>query len=174
MVGERVTIQGLVRHGRDMVLPVLVGAHAAAAVAGRRRLITRASSLIWSLYYDRVNRVPRAIIMWCFDLLVTDVGAETTQWRRCWYRSGKCGAAVREVNYRLYAGLFVGKTPPPGRIRRVSKCRGSSQVGSGQETFEMSRVGSSRVNTLSILAGRVGSGRVKRFQISPVESGHDP
>ena len=35
-----------------------------------------------------------------------------------------------------------------------------SRVGSGQEAFEMSRVGPDRVNKFSNLAGRVGSGRV--------------
>ena len=33
-----------------------------------------------------------------------------------------------------------------------------SRVGSGQEAFEMSRVGPDRVNKFSNLAGRVGSG----------------
>ena len=39
-----VTTQGVVRHGRNMILPVLLGAHAA-----RRRLITPKLWLCWSL-----------------------------------------------------------------------------------------------------------------------------
>ena len=56
-----------------------------------------------------------------------------------------------------------------------------SRAGSGQEVFEISRVGSRRVKKLSKLAGRVrsgqelfkshGSGRVKSFQISRVGAG---
>ena len=68
-----------------------------------------------------------------------------------------------------------------GRVRRISKSRGSGRVGSGQvwsgrvgsgrvgsgrvgsvqEVFKMSRVGSDRVGSrrLEILAGRVGSGQ---------------
>ena len=58
-----------------------------------------------------------------------------------------------------------------GRVNRLSKSRGSGQVGSGQEVSKISRVGSGRVKTsqnfrgsgqvgsrrLEILAGQVGS-----------------
>ena len=45
-----------------------------------------------------------------------------------------------------------------------------SRVGSGQEAFEMSRVGPDRVNKFSNLAGRVGSGQ-EVCEISRVRPG---
>ena len=51
----------------------------------------------------------------------------------------------------------------PGGFENVA-----GRVGSGQEVFEMSRVGSRRANKFSILAGRVGS---RGFQISRVGPG---
>ena len=51
----------------------------------------------------------------------------------------------------------------PGGFENVA-----GRVGSGQEVFEMSRVGSRRANKFSILAGRVGS---RGFQISRIGSG---
>ena len=59
-----------------------------------------------------------------------------------------------------------------GRVRRISKPRGSGRVGSGQEVFKISRVGSGRVRRFSNLADRVGSGQdVSKF--SRVGSGQD-
>ena len=67
-----------------------------------------------------------------------------------------------------------------GRVRRISKSRGSGRVGSGQEDFKFPRVGTGRVRSFrksrgsgwvgtsrvktsrnSCGSGRVGSGRVK-------------
>ena len=45
-------MQGFVRHGNNMILPVLPGAHAA-----RRRLMTPVLSLFWSL-----PRGPKGVI----------------------------------------------------------------------------------------------------------------
>ena len=57
-----------------------------------------------------------------------------------------------------------------GRVRKISKPRGSGRVRSGQEVFKISRVGSGRVKRLSKPrgSGRVGSGG---FQITRVGSG---
>ena len=71
-------------------------------------------------------------------------------------------------------------TRPAGRVRGVSKCRGSGRVGSF--FFKMSRVGSGRVFFLKAhgsgrvkefrnLAGRVGSGQ-HTSKFSRVGSGH--
>ena len=60
---------------------------------------------------------------------------------------------------------------PAGRVRGVSKCRGSGRVGS--MCFKISRVGSGQELLKSCGSGRVGSGRdVSKY--SRVGSGHDP
>ena len=57
------------------------------------------------------------------------------------------------------------------RIKPVSHGSiGVWRVGSGQEVFEIPRVGSGRFNAFSNLAGRVGSGQ-EVFKISRVRSG---
>ena len=51
---------------------------------------------------------------------------------------------------------------PSGRVRMVSKTRGSSRVRSGQ--VGSGRVGSGRVGSGRVGSGRVGSGRVESVQ----------
>ena len=57
------------------------------------------------------------------------------------------------------------------QVKRFSKSRGSGRVGS--RGFKFSRVGSGWVKRFQNLAGRVGSGQ-EGFKISRVGSGHDP
>ena len=47
-LGVRVTMRGVVRHGRNIIPPVLLGAYAAC-----RRLITPKLSVFWSLCYNQ-------------------------------------------------------------------------------------------------------------------------
>ena len=86
---------------------------------------------------------------------------------------------------RILQGFSRVMTRPAGRVKGVSKSRGSGRIGSLR--FEISRVGSSRVKRFSKSRGsgrvgsrlfkisRVGSGGVKRFQnlAGRVESGQD-
>ena len=47
-VGVRVSTQGVLWHGRNMILPLTLGVH-----ADRRRLITPKLSVSWSLFYHQ-------------------------------------------------------------------------------------------------------------------------
>ena len=55
-----------------------------------------------------------------------------------------------------FQGFSRVTTWPAGRVKRFLKPRGSTVVGSGQEVFEISRVGSGRLGS-----ARVGLGRVR-------------
>ena len=60
-------------------------------------------------------------------------------------------------------------TRPAGRVKAVSKSRGSSRVGSGRVgsgRVGSGRVGSGRVGSIDFKISRVGSGRVKKFSKS--------
>ena len=80
---------------------------------------------------------------------------------------------LNRVFDKKYQGFSRVMTRPAGRVKEVSKSRGSGRVGSLR--FKISRVGSGRVGSRSFLnlAGRVGSGRVasRGFKISRVGSG---
>jgi len=57
--------------------------------------------------------------------------------------------------------IHHGASPPDPHETRVPRVNrnAAGRVGSGQEVFEILRVGSARLNKFSSLAGRVGSGQ---------------
>ena len=87
-----------------------------------------------------------------------------------------CVNEQAEIRLLKDQGFSRVMTRPAGRIKGVSKSRGSGRVGSSR--YKISRVGSGRVKRFSKSRGsgrvgskcfkisRVGSGRVKRFSKS--------